>query len=73
MSRHANKVLDFKIGRSMKVSKVSMRITFLIAAFLLLPLLARAQSGCSDSPECPTPVLALAGAAGLLAANRFRK
>jgi len=46
----------------------------LIAAVLLLTAsTARAQGGCVDSPECPTPILAMVGAAGLLAARCFKR
>lgn len=42
-----------------------MRISkFLPALFLLLAIRAYAQSGCTDSPECPTAILALVGSAG---------
>jgi XrtJ-associated TM-motif-TM protein len=49
--------------------------TFLAAAFVLvlaaaLPL--RAQTGCEDSPEDPTIVLALVGGGGALAAGFWR-
>jgi XrtJ-associated TM-motif-TM protein len=53
--------------------KIFMRITFFVTAVSIFPVLAQAQSGCSDSPECPTPVLAIAGAVGLWAANRLKK
>jgi len=44
--------------------KISMRITLFIAIILLVPALAHAQSGCSDSPECSTAVLCVVGACG---------
>jgi len=34
------------------------------AAFLLVAVPLRAQTGCTDSPENPTAVLALVGSAG---------
>jgi XrtJ-associated TM-motif-TM protein len=43
-------------------------IAFLAFIFLLIPVAARAQGGCVDSPENPTPILALAGSAGFGAA-----
>jgi len=49
-----------------------MKRTFLAAAvaFLLFPVLPlRAQTGCDDSPEDPTIVLALVGGAGALIAG----
>jgi XrtJ-associated TM-motif-TM protein len=36
------------------------------AAFLLVSVPLHAQSGCTDSPENPTAVLALVGSAGAL-------
>ena len=39
------------------------------AAMLAMALPLRAQTGCDDSPEDPTIVLALVGGAGALAAN----
>jgi XrtJ-associated TM-motif-TM protein len=39
---------------------------------LLVPALAHAQTGCIDSPECPTAVLGLVGAAGAALYARFR-
>jgi len=36
------------------------------AAFLLIAVPLHAQSGCTDSPENPTVVLALVGSAGAL-------
>ncbi|MDP9050666.1 MAG: PExPT-CTERM protein [Acidobacteriota bacterium] len=36
------------------------------AAFLLVAVPLQAQSGCTDSPENPTAVLALVGSAGAL-------
>jgi XrtJ-associated TM-motif-TM protein len=50
-----------------------MKRTLLAAAFaftLATALPLRAQSGCVDSPEDPTVVLALVGAAGALVALR---
>jgi XrtJ-associated TM-motif-TM protein len=47
---------------------------FLLAAFLICVLPLRAQSGCDDSPEAPTALLALVGVAGgviTLARARF--
>jgi len=40
-----------------------------LAQLLILALPLRAQTGCDDSPEDPTIVLALVGGAGALAAN----
>jgi XrtJ-associated TM-motif-TM protein len=50
--------------------------TFLRFAFFgtlfLIPALAHAQSGCVNSPECPTAVLGLVGAAGAALYARLR-
>ena len=47
----------------------------LILAYVLLAaaLPLRAQTGCTDSPEDPTIVLALLGAAGALAARMLKR
>ena len=42
------------------------------AAMLALALPLRAQTGCTDSPEDPTVVLALVGSAGALVATMWR-
>jgi len=39
------------------------RIALLTATVLCLPILARAQNGCIDSPENPTAILGLVGIA----------
>jgi XrtJ-associated TM-motif-TM protein len=41
-------------------------------SLLLIPALAHAQTGCVDSPECPTAILGLVGAAGAALYARFR-
>jgi len=51
---------------------MNLKSTLLAAAFalLLVPALPlRSQTGCVDSPEDPTIVLALVGGAGVLAAS----
>jgi XrtJ-associated TM-motif-TM protein len=45
---------------------------FVFALMLALALPLRAQTGCDDSPEDPTIVLALVGSAGALAAGVWR-
>jgi XrtJ-associated TM-motif-TM protein len=40
------------------------RMLTLATAMLVLPMIAYAQSGCTDSPENPTIVLVLVGSAG---------
>ena len=37
-----------------------------ILMFLAFPIVMRAQSGCSDSPEAPTDVLMLVGSVGMI-------
>jgi len=54
---------------------MNLKNTLLAAAFLLVLAVAlplRAQTGCDDSPEDPTIVLALVGGAGALAAGVLR-
>ena len=51
--------------------KMTMRFAFL-GSLLLLPVIAHAQSGCVNSPECPTAVLGLVGAAGAALYARLR-
>ena len=46
-----------------------MRLRSLSFAILLLAIPAHAQTGCLDSPECPTAVLATVGIAGSAAAR----
>jgi len=42
------------------------RMALLAMAVLAVPLVAHAQTGCTDSPEDPTVVLALVASAGAL-------
>ncbi|MDE1160318.1 MAG: PExPT-CTERM protein [Acidobacteriaceae bacterium] len=44
----------------------------LLGSLFLIPALAHAQGGCVNSPECPTAVLGLVGAAGAALYARFR-
>jgi XrtJ-associated TM-motif-TM protein len=46
---------------------------FAVCVLFLMPALAYAQSGCSDSPENPTPILALAGSVGFGAACLLKR
>jgi XrtJ-associated TM-motif-TM protein len=57
----------------MKLKKALFALGF--AALLAMALPLRAQTGCTDSPEDPTIVLALVSGAGMLAARlwRFRR
>jgi XrtJ-associated TM-motif-TM protein len=51
----------------------SVRLALLAMAVLAVPVMAHAQTGCTDSPENPTAVLAMVGCAGaFLAAARRR-
>jgi XrtJ-associated TM-motif-TM protein len=47
------------------------RVLFFGSLFLI-PALAHAQNGCVDSPECPTAILGIVGAAGAALYARFR-
>ena len=51
--------------------KTALRFAFLGSLFLI-PVLAHAQSGCVDSPECPTAVLGLVGVIGAGLYTRLR-
>ncbi len=44
----------------------------LIVSLFILPVAAHAQGGCINSPECPTAVLGLVGAAGAALYARLR-
>jgi XrtJ-associated TM-motif-TM protein len=54
----------------MNLKKTLFALSF--AAMLALALPLHAQTGCDDSPEDPTIVLALVGGAGALAAGIWR-
>ena len=47
------------------MKKIIFIVGFILFLAASLPL--RAQSGCADSPEAPTAILALAGSAGAFA------
>jgi XrtJ-associated TM-motif-TM protein len=51
--------------------KLASRIAFLGLLFAI-PVLAHAQGGCLDSPECPTAVLGLVGAGAAALYTRLR-
>ncbi len=51
--------------------KNALRFAYL-GCFLMIPVLAHAQIGCVNSPECPTAVLGVVGAAGAALYARFR-
>ncbi len=54
----------------MNVKKMAYALALGILIAMAVPL--RAQTGCTDSPEDPTVVLALVGGAGALAAWAWR-
>lgn len=45
----------------------------LFGSLFMIPVLAHAQSGCVNSPECPTAVLGLVGTVGAALYARFRR
>jgi XrtJ-associated TM-motif-TM protein len=49
------------------------RFAFLAMAVLAVPMMAHAQTGCGDSPENPTAVLAIVGSAGAFFASARRR
>lgn len=49
------------------------RMALLALVVLVIPVVAHAQSGCTDSPENPTVVLALVGSAGACFASVRRR
>jgi len=54
----------------MNLKKALLALSFAVILAVAMPL--RAQTGCDDSPEDPTIVLALVGGAGALAASVWR-
>jgi XrtJ-associated TM-motif-TM protein len=46
--------------------------TALLGSLFLVPILLHAQGGCTDSPECPTAILGVVGAAGAALYVRWR-
>jgi hypothetical protein len=46
--------------------------TLFFGSLFLVPLLAHGQNGCINSPECPTAILGLVGAAGAVLYARLR-
>ena len=54
-----NKVIRISENKVVRLALVAM-------AVLAVPVMAHAQTGCTDSPENPTVVLALVGGAGAL-------
>ena len=49
------------------------RLALLAMAVLAVPMVAHAQTGCTDSPENPTAVLALVGSAGAFFVSARRR
>jgi XrtJ-associated TM-motif-TM protein len=54
----------------MNLKKTILAFAFTLMLAMALPL--RAQTGCDDSPEDPTVVLALVGGAGALVASLWK-
>jgi XrtJ-associated TM-motif-TM protein len=54
----------------MNFRKLMFALGLTVAVGMALPL--RAQTGCDDSPEDPTVVLAMVGSAGAFAASMWR-
>ena len=54
----------------MNLKKTALAFAFTLMLAAVLPL--RAQTGCDDSPEDPTILLALVGGTGALAASLWR-
>ena len=52
-----NKIVGISQGRMVRWALLAM-------AVLVMPVMAHAQTGCTDSPENPTAVLAIVGCAG---------
>jgi XrtJ-associated TM-motif-TM protein len=48
-------------------------VVLLLLVVLLVPAVASAQTGCLDSPECPTAVLGAVGAAAAMLYSRLRR
>ena len=61
---------EFDQEETMNVKKMAYALGLGILIAMAVPL--RAQTGCTDSPEDPTVVLALVGGAGALAARAWR-
>lgn len=53
--------------------KIPTRVAFIGLLLFLVPIALHAQfDGCADSPECPTAILGLVGAAGAALYSRWR-
>ena len=57
--------------KAISAMKTFLRFAFFGSIFLI-PVLAHAQNGCIDSPECPTAILGIVGAAGAALYARLR-
>lgn len=51
--------------------KIASRLAF-VGALIAVPLQLHAQTGCVHSPECPTAILGVVGAAGAALYARLR-
>jgi XrtJ-associated TM-motif-TM protein len=58
------------LEKRMNLKKTLLALSFAVILAVAMPL--RAQTGCDDSPEDPTIVLALVGGAGALGASLWR-
>jgi XrtJ-associated TM-motif-TM protein len=68
--------LDLKglnMNRIIRISISLVRMALLVVAVLAVPVVAHAQTGCGDSPENPTAVLALVGCAGAFFSSARRR
>ena len=62
------------MNKVIRISQSRMvRLALLAMAVLAMPMMAHAQTGCTDSPENPTVVLALVGSAGAFFASARRR
>jgi hypothetical protein len=66
-----NKMFHFAARGDFHGMKILTRVAFLVS-LLLLPALLQAQDGCVTSPECPTAILGLVGAAAAALYARWR-
>jgi hypothetical protein len=58
--------------RRVNPSVKTLRYVAFLGSILLVPALAHAVDGCVNSPECPTAILGLVGAAGAMLYARWR-
>lgn len=68
---HAPSMCNLKFLRK-AISMKTLQRCAVLGSLFLVPLLAHAQSGCTDSPECPTAILGVVGAAAVALYTRLR-